>query len=213
MALTVLHTHEHEPERQPQRLSSCGTPMAGIQLRLLDEHGVEAPDGEVGEICARGPLVMAGYWNKPQETAAALRHGWLYTGDLARRDADGYLYIVDRSKDMIISGGFNVFPREVEDVLSQHPAVAAAGVVGVPDPKWGEAVHAMVVLRPGAGPGSEGGSAALSAELMALVRLRKGAVQTPKHIAFVAQLPVTTLGKIDKRAMRDQFARRRVEPL
>jgi fatty-acyl-CoA synthase len=181
--------------------------MAGIQLRLLDEHGVEVAEGEVGEICARGPLVMAGYWNKPQETAAALRHGWLYTGDLARRDADGYLYIVDRSKDMIITGGFNVFPREVEDVLSQHPAVAAVGVVGVPDPKWGEAVHAMVVLRPGAGEGND----ALSAELMALVRLRKGAVQTPKHIAFVAQLPVTTLGKIDKKAMRDQFARRRVD--
>ncbi|MDP3820540.1 MAG: AMP-binding protein [Burkholderiales bacterium] len=211
MALTVLHAREHEPERQPQRLASCGTPMAGIQLRLLDERGVEVADGEVGEICARGPLVMAGYWNKPQETAAALRHGWLYTGDLARRDADGYLYIVDRSKDMIISGGFNVFPREVEDVLSQHPAVAAAGVVGVPDPKWGEAVHAMVVLRPGAGEGGEAGSAALGAELMALVRLRKGAVQTPKHIAFVAQLPVTTLGKIDKKAMRDHFARRRAD--
>jgi fatty-acyl-CoA synthase len=205
MALTVLHTREHEPERQPQRLASCGTPMAGIQLRLLDEAGGEVADGEVGEICARGPLLMAGYWNKPQETAAAFRHGWLYTGDLARRDADGYLYIVDRSKDMVISGGFNVFPREVEDVLSQHPAVAAAGVVGVPDPKWGEAVHAMVVLRPGAGEGSD----ALAAELMALVRLRKGAVHTPKHIAFVAQLPVTTLGKIDKKAMRDQFARRR----
>ncbi len=172
---------------------------------LLDEAGGEVADGEVGEICARGPLLMAGYWNKPQETAAAFRHGWLYTGDLARRDADGYLYIVDRSKDMVISGGFNVFPREVEDVLSQHPAVAAAGVVGVPDPKWGEAVHAMVVLRPGAGEGSD----ALAAELMALVRRRKGAVQTPKHIAFVAQLPVTTLGKLDKKAMRQEFARRR----
>jgi fatty-acyl-CoA synthase len=107
---------------------------------------------------------------------------------------------------MIISGGFNVFPREVEDVLGQHPAVAAAGVVGVPDPKWGEAVHAMVVLRPG-----EAGTDALRAELMALVRLRKGAVQTPKHIAFVAQLPVTTLGKIDKKAMRDQLARYRAD--
>jgi fatty-acyl-CoA synthase len=203
MALTVLHTREHEPERHPQRLASCGTPMAGVQLRLLDDAGVEVPDGTVGEICARGALVMAGYWNKPQETAAALRHGWLYTGDLARRDADGYLYIVDRSKDMVISGGFNVYPREVEDVLSQHPAVAAAAVVGVPDAKWGEAVHAMVVLRPGAGDASD----ALRAELMALVRLRKGAVQTPKHIAFVAQLPVTSLGKLDKKAMRDELAR------
>ncbi|HEY8707380.1 MAG TPA: AMP-binding protein, partial [Burkholderiaceae bacterium] len=205
MALAVLHAREHEPERHPQRLASCGTAMAGVQLRLLDDAGDEVPDGAVGEICARGPLVMSGYWNKPKETAAALRHGWLYTGDLARRDADGYLYIVDRSKDMVISGGFNVYPREVEDVLSQHPAVAAAAVVGVPDAKWGEAVHAMVVLRPGAGAGSD----ALSAELMALVRLRKGAVQTPKHIAFVAQLPVTSLGKLDKKAMRDELARRR----
>ena len=150
-------------------------------------------------------------YKDPVKTAETIIDGWLHTGDIGHIDADGYLHITDRKKDMIISGGFNVFPREVEDVLSQHPAVAAVGVVGVPDPKWGEAVHAMVVLRPGAGEGGEAGTDALGAELMALVRLRKGAVQTPKHIAFVAQLPVTTLGKIDKKAMRDQFARRRVD--
>ena len=195
--IAVLHQHEHDPERHLQRLASCGTPCVGIQLRLLDDAGQEVAEGEVGEICVRGPIVMQGYWNKPEETAQALRHGWLYTGDMARRDADGYLYIVDRSKDMIISGGFNVFPREVEDALSQHPAVAAAAVVGVPDAKWGEAVRALVVLRPGATVSAEA--------LMALVRSAKGAVYTPKAIDFVAALPVTGLGKLDKKAIRAQF--------
>jgi fatty-acyl-CoA synthase len=195
--VTVLHQHEHDPEHHPERLASCGTPCVGVQVRLLDEAGQEVPEGEVGEICVRGPLVMPGYWNKPEETAQAFRNGWLYTGDMARRDGDGYLYIVDRSKDMIISGGFNVFPREVEDVLSQHPAVSAAAVVGAPDPKWGEAVRALVVLRAGMVVPAE--------ELMALVRERKGAVYAPKAIDFVDALPVTGLGKLDKKAIRAQF--------
>jgi fatty-acyl-CoA synthase len=195
--ITVLHQHEHDPVNHPERLASCGTPCVGAQVRLLDDDGNEVPDGEVGEICVRGPIVMQGYWNKPDETAQALRHGWLYTGDMARRDADGYLYIVDRSKDMIISGGFNVYPREVEDALSQHPAVASAAVVGVPDAKWGEAVRALVVLRSGASATAE--------ELIALVRERKGAVYAPKAIDFVDALPVTGLGKLDKKVIRAQF--------
>ncbi len=207
--VTVLHQHEHDPVNHPQRLASCGTPCVGTQVRLLDEAGQEVNDGEVGEICVRGPLVMQGYWNKPAETAQALRHGWLCTGDMARRDADGYLYIVDRSKDMIISGGFNVFPREVEDVLSQHAAVAAAAVVGVPDAKWGEAVRALVVLRAASsgsgGAGQPQDPQALAAELMAWVRERKGAVYTPKAIDFVESLPVTGLGKLDKKAIRARF--------
>ena len=201
--VTVLHQHEHDPVQHPERLASCGTPCVGTQVQLLDEDGQAVADGAVGEICVRGPLVMQGYWNKPAETAPALRNGWLYTGDMARRDADGYLYIVDRSKDMIISGGFNIYPREVEDVLSQHPAVAAAAVVGVPDAKWGEAVRALVVLRAGASASAD--SAALAAELMAWVRERKGAVQTPKAIDFVAALPMTGLGKLDKKAIRARF--------
>ena len=195
--VTVLHQHEHDPEHHPERLASCGTPCAGVQVRLLDDDGHEVPDGEVGEICVRGPLVMQGYWNKPEETAKALRHGWLYTGDMARQDADGFLYIVDRSKDMIISGGFNVYPREVEDVLSQHPAVAAAAVVGIPDAKWGEAVHAQVVLRAGASVPAE--------ELMALVRERKGAVQAPKSIEFVDSLPRSPIGKVLKKDLRAKY--------
>ena len=195
--VTVLHQHEHDPVHHPERLASCGTPCVGNQVQLLDDAGHEVPDGEVGEICVRGPLVMKGYWNNPEETAQALRHGWLHTGDMARRDAHGYLYIVDRSKDMIISGGFNVYPREVEDALSQHPAVAAAAVVGVPDAKWGEAVRALVVLRPGMVVAGD--------ELMALVRVRKGAVYTPKAIDFVESLPTTGLGKLDKKAIRARF--------
>ncbi len=195
--VAVLHQHEHDPVNHPERLASCGTPCVGVQLRLLDDDGREVADGEVGEICVRGPLVMQGYWNKPQETAQAFRNGWLYTGDMARRDADGYLYIVDRSKDLIISGGFNVYPREIEDVLSLHPAVSAAAVVGVPDAKWGEAVRALVVLRAGAKVEAEA--------LMALVRDKKGAVYTPKAIDFVDALPVTGLGKLDKKAIRARF--------
>ena len=195
----VLRQVDHDPEHHPERLASCGLPMIGNQVKLLDESGAEVPVGAVGEISVRGPLVMIGYWNKPEETAFALRHGWLHTGDMARRDADGFIYIVDRSKDMIISGGFNVFPREVEDVLTQHPAVAGAAVIGVPDEKWGEAVKALVVLKPGA--------AAAEAELIKLVRDAKGAVQTPKSIEFVEELPVTGLGKLDKKAIRARYWR------
>jgi fatty-acyl-CoA synthase len=194
MAMTVLHKHEHDPIHNPHRLSSCGTPVTGIQLKLLDDGGREVPPGEVGEIAVRGPLVMQGYLNKPEETARAMRHGWLYTGDLARSDADGYLYIVDRSKDMIISGGFNVFPREVEDVLSAHPAVAAAAVVGVPHEKWGEAVHAVVVWRPS--------QRAEWGDLAELVRAKKGAIHVPKVFHAVDQLLTTGLGKVDKKAIR-----------
>ena len=197
MAITVLRQRDHDPVRHPQRLSSCGTPTSAVQLQLLDEAGLAVVEGEVGEICLRGPLVTRGYLGKPEETASTWRHGWLYTGDLARRDADGFLYIVDRSKDMIISGGFNVFPREVEDVLSRHPGVASAAVIGVPDAKWGEAVKAVVVCKPGA--------RVEAAELIALVKLHKGAVYAPKSIDFVDALPVTGLGKLDKKALRARY--------
>lgn len=197
MAITVLRQRDHDPQHHPERLLSCGTPVTGNQVRLLDETGREVPTGEVGEICARGPLVMAGYWNKPDETANAFRDGWLHTGDLARQDEDGFLYIVDRSKDMIVTGGFNVFPREVEDVIGTHPAVASVAVVGVPDPKWGEAVRAAVVLRAGMEVGAE--------ELVALVRERKGSVHAPKSVEFLDSLPLTTLGKLDKKALRARY--------
>jgi fatty-acyl-CoA synthase len=195
--ITVLRRRDHDPLNHPERLASCGVPIGPDRVALLDEDGREVATGEIGEICVRGPLVMLGYWNKPQETEQAFRHGWLHTGDLARADADGFLYIVDRSKDMIISGGFNVFPREVEDILTGHPAVAAAGVIGVPDALWGEAVKAVVVLRPGMQAGA--------AELIALVRAHKGPVQAPKSVDFVDALPVTGLGKPDKKVLRARY--------
>jgi fatty-acyl-CoA synthase len=195
--LTVLRKIDHDPVNHPERLASCGAAIGNSQLKLLDEDGNEVPVGEVGELCARGPLVMKGYWNKPEETARALRHGWLYTGDLARRDADGFYYIVGRSKDMIISGGFNVYPAEIEDVLTAHPAVAAAGVIGVPDAKWGEAVKAVVVLREGQSASAE--------ELISRVREAKGTVYAPKSVDFVEALPVTGLGKPDKKALRAHY--------
>ena len=195
--VTALHKHEHDPVNHPGRLASCGTPSGASQVCLLNEDGNEVPVGAVGEICVRGPLVMLGYWNKPEETEKAFRHGWLHTGDMARRDADGFIYIVDRAKDLIITGGFNVFPREVEDVLTRHPAVAAAAVIGVPDDKWGEAVKAVVVLKAGETVAPEA--------LIALVREHKGPVQAPKSVDFVESLPVTGLGKPDKKALRAKY--------
>ena len=143
---------------------------------------------------------MEGYHGLPEQTEEAFAGGWLHTGDVGRFDDEGFLHIVDRKKDMIVTGGFNVFPREVEDVISGHPAVAMVAVVGVPEEKWGEAVKAVVVLRPGHEP-----SEALAAELRSAVKDAKGAVQSPKSVDFVAQLPLSPLGKPDKKALRAQY--------
>jgi fatty-acyl-CoA synthase len=193
MTITVLHKDDHDTSNLA-RLATCGRPVPWLRVALLDDDGNEVPRGEPGEICARGPLVMQGYWNKPEETATALEGGWLHTGDIAREDEDGFYTIVDRKKDMIVSGGFNVFPREVEDVLSTHPAVANVAVIGVPDEKWGEAVKAVVVLRPDQSVDPE--------ELMALVKDRKGAHHAPKTVDFAESIPLSPLGKPDKKALR-----------
>jgi fatty-acyl-CoA synthase len=194
--VTVLRKDEHDPTR-PERLAACGTPYTGVQVALLGESGHEVSTREVGEICVRGPTVMDGYWRREGETAEAFRGGWLHTGDMAYRDEDGYLYIVDRRKEMIVSGGFNVFPREVEDVLASHPGVAMAAVIGVPDAKWGEAVKAIVVRKPGQDVSAEA--------LIQLVRDRKGPVYAPKSVDFADTLPQTTLGKPDKHALRAPY--------
>lgn len=191
--ICVLKKSDHDPENL-DRLSSCGIPIVGNLVSLLGDDGSEVTRGDVGEICVRGPLIMDGYWHREEETSAALENGWLHTGDMARQDEKGFLYIVDRKKDLIISGGFNVFPREIEDVLSTHPSVSAVSVYGVPDDKWGEAVCAAIVLQPGE---------KLSVhEVKALVKDRKGAIHTPKQIKFMEALPVTALGKPDKKALR-----------
>ena len=148
----------------------------------------------------RGPLVMKGYKDMPAETAEAFAGGWLHTGDIGRLDDEGFLYIVDRSKDMIVSGGFNVFPREVEDVLSGHDAVAQVAVIGVPDERWGEAVKAVVVLKPGFDADD-----ALVASMQARVTAAKGSVHAPKSIDFVAGIPLTPVGKPDKKAIRASY--------
>jgi fatty-acyl-CoA synthase len=132
MTITVMRKEEHDPSNL-ERLASCGRVVPWVNVALLDDDGNEVPEGQPGEICVQSPLNMKGYWKKPEQTAEAFAGGWLHTGDVARKDEDGFLYIVDRKKDMIVSGGFNVYPREVEDVISQHPAVAAVGVIGVPD--------------------------------------------------------------------------------
>jgi fatty-acyl-CoA synthase len=192
----TLRKEQHDVD-DLDRLASCGRPVPWVHVALLDDNGNEVARGEPGEICVRGPLVMRGYWNKPEETAAAFAGGWLHTGDIAREDAQGYFTIVDRKKDMIVSGGFNVFPREVEDVLSTHPAVAAAAVIGVPDEKWGEAVKAVVVLR--------GGASVAPEELIALVKNRKGSHYAPKTVDFAESVPLTPVGKPDKKALRARY--------
>lgn len=168
--------------------------MPGVEVVLLDEQGNETATGVPGELCVRGPLVMDGYWNKPEQTAAALANGWLHTGDVARIDESGLISIVDRIKDTIISGGFNVYPREVEDSLGHHPAVAACAVFGVPDSQWGEAVTAAVVLKTGWSVTPD--------QLIAHVRSHKGPIWAPKEISILEALPLTALGKIDKKALR-----------
>ena len=199
MVLAHMKKGEHDLSR-PERLASCGRPVPWMHVVLLDDDDQPVGPDRSGEICTRGPLVMNGYKGLPAETAEALAGDWLHTGDVGRFDDDGFLYIVDRSKDMVITGGFNVFPREVEDVISTHSAVGMVMVIGVPDEKWGEAVKAVVVLRPGHEP-----SDALTAELQQLVKGAKGSQQSPKSIDYVDDLPLTPVGKLDKKAVRARY--------
>lgn len=197
MSIALLRRADHNLDK-PARLASCGRPTPWNRVALLDDARRPVRDGEPGEICVQGPMVMAGYLNKPDETAAAFAGGWLHTGDVAIRDADGFLTIVDRKKDMIVTGGFNVYPREVEDVLTADPAVAEAAVVGAPDPHWGEAVTAFVVPRAGEQIDPD--------TLVAAVRAAKGPIHAPKRVEIVTALPRTGLGKPDKKALRALLA-------
>jgi fatty-acyl-CoA synthase len=200
MVISYLAKGDHDEKR----LTSCGKPTLFCRTALLGEDGTPVPQGEVGEICVSGPLLSGGYWNLPEATAETFRDGWMHTGDLAREDEDGFWFIVDRTKDMIVTGGFNVFPREVEDVIAEHPSVAQVCVIGTPDEKWGEAVTAVVVLRPDA-PTDEASVATMTAEIQSAVKDRKGSVQAPKQVLIVDSVPVTALGKPDKKAVRAQF--------
>jgi acyl-CoA synthetase (AMP-forming)/AMP-acid ligase II len=179
-------------------LASCGTPMCLADVKVVDEQMNECPPGVVGEILIRGEQVMKGYFRNEEGTKKAFDGGWFHTGDMARRDEEGFFYIVDRMKDMIITGGENVYSREVEEVLYRHPSVSEAAVVGLPDPKWGENVTAVVVLRPG--------TTATEAEIIAIARNSLAGYKKPKRVIFVDELPKTVSGKIIKRELRDRYA-------
>ncbi len=180
----------NHPGRE-QKPGSIGTPIRDVRMRVVDGEGHEVPLGEVGEIAIRGPNVMKGYWHRPEATAEAVRDGWFHTGDMARVDSDGYFYIVDRKKDMIIRGGYNVYPREIEEVLYEHPAVAEAAVIGLPHPALGEEVAAAVALKPGAAVTAE--------ELRDYVKGQVAAYKYPRHVWLVDALPKGATGKIVKR--------------
>jgi len=181
------------------RTGSIGIPLPDVEANIisLDDGKTEMPVGEIGELAIRSPNVMKGYHNMPTETANTLRDGWLFTGDIARMDEDGYFYIVDRKRDLIISGGFNIAPSEIERVLWSHPAVADCAVIGVPDDKWGEAVKAVVELKPGA--------SVTEAALQALCRERLGGVKMPRSVEFWEALPRSPVGKVLKRDIRQRY--------
>jgi long-chain acyl-CoA synthetase len=186
--VSVNHPHV---QRKP---GSIGTPMRGVEMRLVNDEGKAVARGEVGEIAVRGPNVMKGYWGKPEETAKAIPDGWFRTGDLARQDDDGYFFMVDRKKDIIIRGGYNVYPREIEDVLYEHPAVAEAACIGIPDADLGEEVAAAVVLKPGA--------TATADVLHDWVKARVAAYKYPRHVWLVNSLPKGPTGKIVRREVQ-----------
>ncbi|MFB9833212.1 class I adenylate-forming enzyme family protein [Actinoallomurus acaciae] len=194
LCLSVLPSADHVGPDAP--LGSCGHPSVDAEIRLIDEHGADVADGEPGEIAVRAPFTMAGYLNAPELNAATfLGDGWLRTRDVARFDERGYLYLVDRTSDMIVSGAYNIYPREVEDALHSHPAVAECAVVGAPDERWVEAVVAFVVPRPGV--------TVTGAELTEHVRARLAGYKVPKRVEFVSAIPKSGVGKVLRRALRD----------
>jgi len=199
--LTMLHKQEHILEGTPEqlhRLSSCGKQVLGVEVRVVNAGGEDVQPGEIGEIIARGPNVMLGYWRMPEATATALNNGWMHTGDLATVDEEQYIYIIDRAKDMIISGGENIYSVEVEQALYMHPAVLEAAVISIPDGQWGEAVHAVVVCKPGTHVSSE--------ELIAHARARIAGYKVPRSIEFrLESLPKSGAGKILKRELRQPY--------
>lgn len=198
--ISVLAPYYHTAEgREAGKLMSAGQPTSIAEIRIVDEQDQEVPHGTVGEIVARGPMVMQGYWNKPEQTAEALSGGWMHTGDAGRMDEEGFLYVVDRLKDMIVSGGENVYSAEVEDAILRHPSVAQCAVIGVPDDTWGERVHAVIVLKPG-----------VTLEHEALVthcRTRIGGYKCPRSMELRDELPMSGAGKILKFALREAYWR------
>lgn len=202
MTATYLPHAEHElgDALIEQRLASAGYERTGMEVRIVDEKGKDCPIGELGEIIVRGPAVMLGYWNRPDDTALALQDGWLYTGDIGMKDQDGYIFVLDRMKDLIITGGSNVYAREVEELLLTHAQIAAVAVIGLSDRDWGERVTAIVV--------AELGATLDAAEVIAFAGAHLAAYKRPKQVEFVTELPLSAYGKVLKRELRAQFATR-----
>jgi acyl-CoA synthetase (AMP-forming)/AMP-acid ligase II len=194
---TVLRRSEHDPDGRPELLTSAGRDTISYETRIVDRDERELGPGEIGEIVIRGPGVMEGYWRAPQDTERALRGGWLHTGDLGYRSAEGYLFITDRLKDVIVSGGENVYSREVEDALHDHPGVREAAVIGIPSAQWGESVHAELVAVPGVALDPD--------EVISFCRTRLAGYKTPKSLTIVDELPKNAAGKILKRAVRQPY--------
>lgn len=194
----------HRPGAPAERLRSVGRAGLGAEIRIVDPEGNDCPRGEVGEIIVRGPMVTSGYWKLPEVSAQALRKGWLHTGDGGRMDENGFIFIADRLKDMIISGGENVYSGEVEAALRSHEDVIDAAVIGVPDARWGEAVHAVVVLRAGVAESAE-----LAGAIQAHCRTRLAGYKCPRSLAFAAALPLSAAGKVLKTQLRAEHAKAR----
>jgi fatty-acyl-CoA synthase len=201
--ITLMEPADHAT-LSPDRLGACGKPLAGMVEVTVRDEGAEVPTGEVGEVCVRGQLVMAEYWKDPEQTRTAMRQGWLHTGDLGRFDQDGYLYLVDRANDVIISGltstAHNVYSNLLEDVLARQPGVRMAAAVGLPDDVYGETVHAVCV--------AEAGMTVDTVELRKRVLDELGEHYVPKSIIFVESLPWTSIGKVDKKVLRSLVAER-----
>ncbi len=200
MTITYLPHRDHLLEGSPdqmKRLSSAGFPRTDVEVKIFDGNDSELSPGETGEIVTRSDLVMKGYWRNPEATAETMKNGWLHTGDMGYMDEKGYLFIMDRSKDMIISGGENIYPREIEEVLIQHEAVREVAVIGIPDPKWGETIKAVVALLPG--------KSATEEELISFCKNNIASYKKPKSVDFVDELPKNNYGKVLKRDLRARY--------
>ena len=198
--ITYLGPEDHVidgTETQMKRLSSAGRPAMGVEVKIVGEDGAEVATGEIGEILLRANKLMKGYWKMPEETAKSFKGGWFHTRDMGTRDENGYIYIMDRKSDMIISGGFNIYPREVEDIIMSHPKVAETAVIGVPDELWGEAVKALVVPREG--------MALTEAEVIRHCKDNLAGYKKPKSVDFIQEIPKNPYGKIDRRALKEPY--------
>jgi long-chain acyl-CoA synthetase len=200
MTISYLPQRDHiltGDAEQRKRLGSAGITRTDVEVRVHDPNDTELPTGQIGEVVTRSDLVMKGYWKDPEATAQTLKNGWLHTGDMGYLDDRGYLYLMDRSKDMIISGGENIYPREIEEIIIQHPAVAEVAIIGVPDREWGEAVKAIVALSPG--------REVSEAELLEYCQQHIASYKKPKSVDVVAELPKNNFGKIVKNELRERY--------